>query len=110
RGDLADAVDRFQAVLRAEPGLETVRRDLALALMRSERWAEAEPVLEHLFTRYPDSAELGYLRALALFNLNRNDEASAAARALVARFPKASDARTLLGLVLTRQGAPASDV
>jgi tetratricopeptide (TPR) repeat protein len=100
RGDLDAAVERFRAALSAFPGLSAARRDLALALVRSGRWSEAEPVLEALVASTPAAFEPAYLRALTRFNLGRRAEAEADARELARRFPTAAPAHTLLGIAL----------
>jgi tetratricopeptide (TPR) repeat protein len=104
RGDIATAIERFRRALELAPRLLNARRDLALALIREQRWQEATPMLDELVRLAPTSFEFAYLRALTLFNGGAGDAAETSARDLVRRFPNASPAHTLLGTVLLSRG------
>lgn len=110
RGDLETGVERFKAVLEAEPRLVGAWDDLALAYIRLGKWSDAEPILRRAADANPEAFDPRYMHSLALFNSGRTSEAEAGARILVQRFPDQAAARILLGITRAANGAAPAEL
>ncbi|MGH9532020.1 MAG: tetratricopeptide repeat protein, partial [Terriglobales bacterium] len=64
-GNLGVAIERFQRALKANPRLDSVRQDLGIALVQTNRWREGVEVLEPLVQARPESFVAAYFHALA---------------------------------------------
>jgi tetratricopeptide (TPR) repeat protein len=105
--------ERAVVLLQDDPGREA---DLALqfayglALLRSNRPAEAEPVFAGLLVRRGDSADLSLLLGEAQAAQDKYDAAIASLRRAVELNPAAEDAHAALGVVLMHQGRPTEGI
>lgn len=105
RGDYTSGIATLSSLLAAQPGMRGVRDDLALALVRTGRWSEAEGVLAELVKERPDAVEPAYLHALALFNEGKTVLAQFETGQLVAKYPKSVEVLILHGVVRAANGA-----
>lgn len=102
RGDLDEAVARFQAIKDLKPVNPFVRVVLARALVSAERLDEAAETLDWVLERVPGYAEAQYLRAHINY---RQGELAAADRLMtqaLAIDPSNPDMQVLAGLVKYR--------
>lgn len=104
RGDLGAAVTGFREALRRDPALHGARQDLGLAFVKLGRWGEALETFAELAQRQPESVEVAYFQALALFNSGRTAEAEREARRALRLDAGAAAAHTLLGIILAARG------
>jgi tetratricopeptide (TPR) repeat protein len=109
-GHLSVAIDDFRRALAANPRLDPARLDLALALIKVERWNEAVEVLSALARDLPDSYPAAYFHALALQNTRQAPEAEKEAHRAIQLNPQSADAYTLLGILLSERGAYADAI
>jgi len=119
-GDVGAAIPHFAAALQADPNERAHWLDYLAALVEARQYATASELLELGRTNglqgdeiddiaqrlassgAPDSAEID--AASALYAQRRDDEAEAAARSLIERFPQHPFGWKLLGGVAHRRG------
>ncbi len=105
RGDFAGTVEQLRHSLDVRPDAHAVRLDLALALLKARRPAEAEQVLAGAGSTLEDRASWHYYLGYTRFQLERLEEAIEPlekARALDQGF--AAAAGYYLGLIRARRG------
>ncbi|MGI9068843.1 MAG: tetratricopeptide repeat protein [Pyrinomonadaceae bacterium] len=105
RGDMNAAIDGLREAVRLDPTLLGAWRDLGLAYIKLNRWAEAVETFAELTRRQTDSVEAAYLHALALYNARRFTEAESAARRALRLDASATAVHTLLDMIRNSTGA-----
>lgn len=100
RNDLNAAVNEFREALKRDRTLVGAWQDLGLAYIRSNHWPEAAEVFGELTQQRADSPEAAYLHALALYNAHETEAAEKETRRALRLSPGATDAYTLLGIIL----------
>jgi tetratricopeptide (TPR) repeat protein len=94
-------------VLRDDPEREadpSLQMAYGLALVKSERAAEAEAILSRLLRAHGDSAELSVLLAQAQAQQGRLEAALESVRRALSLKPDVAEGRDLLGKILLEQG------
>ncbi|MEP6546909.1 MAG: sulfotransferase [Gammaproteobacteria bacterium] len=104
RGDNAEAERRLIECLEIAPGDAAARHDLAWLLIRSERVAEALPLLDRLLACEPGNPRHLGLKAQGLRLVGRTAEAIALMEGVVADFPDDAAAWLILGNSLRELG------
>ncbi len=100
RGRYADSIKEWQAALKLSPGDPNLEKELAISLRLNEDCEAAQPLLERLLERSPNSAELNYLLGQVLLNRRRPAEAVSYLAKAVEREPDFLPGHTSLGLAL----------
>ncbi len=104
----AEAVDYLERMLEtARPAEQEPWLDLAQALLRRRRFAEAERALSKVLERRPEDPQALEWLALARTGQGKMDEAIAILRRVVAARPGRADAEYNLGRLLAARGRPA---
>jgi len=103
--DLALAVAILEQSLPGDPSGATAL-DLAIALQRQGRVAEAVPHYERVLAAHPDWGEVPVYLGSALERLDRAEEAERTYRAAIGTDPENMGARVALIAVLREQGRP----
>jgi tetratricopeptide (TPR) repeat protein len=103
-GRLAEAVDRYRAILAVEPTQDEVRAALGAALARLERWDDAERVFRELAARRPESGETWFNLGMVREQLGREREALEAYREAAARSGGDPDPEFRAGMIHARSG------
>ena len=109
----AQAVPDFEAVLQATPDFEPAREEAGLACWRLARarsgehdFAGALPWLDRAAQWRPDDFNVHHQRALALYNLQRHDEAAAAAARTIEIDPQIGEAWFFRAIAVAALGRP----
>ncbi len=103
----AEGESALRRSLQHLPGRPSTQQNLALALLRQDRPAEALVALEPVLAAEPDSADAWAHHAEALLALDRDDEAAASLARLLALAPDRPAAWLQRGLALSRLQRPA---
>lgn len=106
QGDLAGALGKFVAALRAEPENAEIRLNVANLLGELGRVEEALELLDTVLRRKPNWQPALLSRALALRRAGRIDEARDALTGLAWLYPSSPDATYALGRLEEEQGRP----
>jgi tetratricopeptide (TPR) repeat protein len=106
QGDLAGALGKFVAALRAEPENAEIRLNVANLLGELGRFEEALELLDTVLRRKPDWQPALLSRALALRRAGRIDEARGALANIAWLYPSSPDATYALGRLEEEQGRP----
>jgi len=104
QGQVAVALDAFQAALKASPNNPRALALLGLAYFRSSQFAEARPVFEQLVKVVPGDASHRLNLGLVYLKLNDAERAIAALETSRALDPSAGRAVSYLGLAYARGG------
>lgn len=99
RGDLPAAAKQLEEALKLDPGHRAARIALAHALVRLQRWPEAEALVRRLRQDFPTEAEPLYLAALIAFGRGELEQVCELAAQALARDDKRADVYKLLALV-----------
>jgi tetratricopeptide (TPR) repeat protein len=113
RGDFAGSIKDFNEAVRRDATMVDAWRDLGLSLIKLKRWSDAVEAFAELVRRQSDSVEAAYVHALALYNSGKPSDAEAEVRRALRINGGASEAHTLLGIILAARGnanAEAADV
>ena len=102
-GHYQEAIGLLSRALAADRSRVEVQCDLATALVADERPQEALPLLRRALRARPD-AFVHYTHALALFKLDRYEEAEAAVRRALTLAPAHPAAHLTRGLILEGKG------
>ena len=109
----AEAVPDFEAVLQVTPDFAPARDEAGLACWRLGRarvgeqdFAGALPWLDRAAQWRPDDFNVHHLRALALYNLQRHDEAAAAAARTIEIDPQIGEAWFFRAIAVAALGRP----
>ncbi len=105
-GQLDEAIAGFEELCAAQPGHADHWGNLALALSRMGRAAEALARLDEAHRHVAVTARLHLNRAIVLKQLTRFDEARAAARAALAQQPDLTDAYLIIANCFAETGLP----
>jgi superkiller protein 3 len=104
RGELETSISNFQEALRKDKDLLGAWQDLGLAYIRLKQWDAAAEAFSELVKRQPESAEVAYLHALALYNAGKFADAEKEVRRTLRINAGAEEAHTLLGIILASSG------
>ncbi len=70
-----ESAREWQEALKFEPGNPRIQKELAVSLSLSHDAPAAEPLIEELLKREPESAELNFLQGNTMLDLQKADEA-----------------------------------
>ncbi len=104
RNDLQAAIKDFKEALRRDPTLLGAWQDLGLAYVKLTRWQEAVETFAELARRDAGAVDAAYLHALSLFNAGRPTDAEREVRRAIRINEGATEAHTLLGVILASRG------
>ena len=103
-GRLAEAESSIQEAIRLEPDNLGHKCCLVRLLVRGDRHSEALALTEKVLASDPEDEVCARVRAFALIELGRLDEARIAARYALSLFPDNADSHSAMGLVALRSG------
>ena len=104
RDDLKSAISDFREALQRDRTLVGAWQDLGLACVKLNLWREAVDAFAELAKQRGDSVEAAYFYALALYNAQQSEAAEKEVRRALRLNPGATDAYTLLGIILASRG------
>jgi spermidine synthase/tetratricopeptide (TPR) repeat protein len=102
-GNDEEAVPLYERALQAEPDHAMVAFELAQSLQKLQRPEAAVTVLEAMRARRPDSVRIESALAFAYVQVGRRDEALAAYKVLLERYPT-EDSLVIVGALLLENG------
>jgi len=104
KGDLQQAQDAYEHALSIDPGLVGPRRNLAVLLLRQDRFVEARAHLLRLVQLLPADGMANGALAYAELRLSRPDAALERVAPILERDPEDAVARFVRGVVRANQG------
>lgn len=104
------AVQAFEQVLAVEPGLQSARVNLAIAVFNRNRKEDIDrslQLLEQVLSKEPENTRALYFKAIVLQHIGKTDQAVPCLQRVLSQLPNDGAAWYLLGICHSRLGQPA---